>query len=472
MSSPGQHSNSLRKLLFSSYYTRTGRGDILLESDRLDGLYLGSRAAIEARSRAGLAHLLSTSAEHVPYYRELFVGRTITADSAPDVLAQMPILTKSLIRENEKQLKSDTPGKRVHWNTSGGSTGIPIRLRQDIRMSRSGRSFELLLMRWAGHRFGDPHVLIWGVPSETVDQRISWHERVFRFFHNETYLNCYRVSDALLDTWIEDINRLKPTLIEAYVDAIYELSKRLFTTGQRIHSPRGIITSAGVLTPEIREAIRSAFNCRILNRYGSREVGNVACSCGEADSLHVNEAMEWVEIVDDNGQRCKPGEEGDILITLLTNVTMPLIRYRIEDRGVWDESIECACGRKTKKLAQIAGRQNDYLIGRRGVRINGVALTTLLYPVQGIRQYQYRQSSTEHVDLAVVPMPGVPPERVAQQLTDLMTKLQWMMGGTPVRLLYEAEISPSNSGKYRYVVNQLPEDALRHVGLSGDFRRS
>jgi phenylacetate-CoA ligase len=292
---------------------------------------------------------------------------------------------------------------------------------------------------------------------------------LFRFVHNETYLNCYRISDTLLDEWVRKINRLKPTLIEAYVDAIYDLSKRTLATGQRIHNPRGIITSAGVLTPTIRDTIQSVFNCRILNRYGSREVSNIACSCEQVDSLHVNEAMQWVEIVDDDGRRCQPGEEGHILITLLTNITMPLIRYRIEDRGAWDERTECICGRRTKKLAYIAGRRNDYLMGRLGVRINGVALTTLLYPVQGIRQYQYRQSSLEHVELAVVPMPGVMPERIAQQLNELTAKLQRMMNGTPVRVLYEAEIAPSNSGKYRYVINQLPELVLRDH-LPSDLR--
>jgi len=404
--------------------------------------------------------MLTASAAHVPYYRDLLSSVRVTASNAPDVLAQMPVLTKGLLRQNITRLQSERPGSRIRWNHSGGSTGEPTRLLQDRLFSEASRSFELLIMRWAGHMMGQPHILIWGVPSETVDARISFHERVFRFVHNETYLNCYRIDDTVLDRWIATINRVRPMLIEAYVDALHELSKRMLDTGQTCHLPRGLIVSAGVLTDERRRTIREAFACPILNRYGSREVSNVACSCSQAEQLHVHEAMQWLEIVDDEGRPCEAGQEGHILVTVLNNYTMPLIRYRIEDRGVWAIDTRCICGRNTKRLANVTGRRNDYLVGLDGVRINGVALTTLMYSVAGLKQYQFRQAEVANVDLVVATLPDVPMEVVSRQLREVAHKLERMLNGVSVRIVFEREIEPSASGKFRYIINRLSPQEL------------
>lgn len=455
MSSSQQSNHTFHRALAWAYYAATGRSEILRRRDEAEALFLSPRSKIEADSRAKLAALLTTAKNHVPYYRDLIRTSNITPENAPQVLAELPILTKPIIRQQQQRLVSERPGQRVGWNTSGGSTGEPIRLMQDLAMGRQSRSYELLFMKWAGHRMGEPHVLIWGVPNDTLGKPISRHELVFRFAQNQTYLNCYGITDALIDEWVATINQIKPTLIEAYVDAIYEVSKRVLATKQSVHSPNGIITSAGVLTPEIRTTIERAFRCQIVNRYGSREVSNVACSCGQCASLHVNEAMAWLEIVDKEGKACAPGVEGDVLVSLFTNHTMPLIRYRIEDRGTWEESTQCACGRNTRRLVNIVGRRNDFLVGREGIRINGVALTTLLYPVNGIRQYQFRQASADRVVLAVVPMDDVSPESLQAPISALTAKLQQMLKGTPVEIKFETNIKPSNSGKYRYVLNEM-----------------
>jgi phenylacetate-CoA ligase len=455
MSNSKQFNYYFHRGLAWAYYGGTGRGEILRRRDEVEALYYSARPNIEADSRAKLAALLSLAKKHVPYYRDIICTSEITPDNAPQVLGELPILTKPIIREQQQRLVSELPGRRVDWNTSGGSTGEPIRLLQDLAMGRESRSYELLFMKWAGHRMGEPHVLLWGVPNDTLGKPISAHERLFRYTQNQTYLNCYGITDALLDEWVTTINRIKPTLIEAYVDACYELSKRVLATNQTIHSPTGLITSAGVLTPEIRATIQRAFRCPVVNRYGSREVSNVACSCGQSTCLHVNEAMAWLEIVDKDGKACPHGVEGDVLVTLFTNRTMPLIRYRIEDRGTWDASTQCVCGRNTQKLVNIVGRRNDFLVGRDGIRINGVALTTLLYPVNGIRQYQFRQASTDRVVLAVVPVDGVSPESLQTPISTLTIKLQQMLKGTPVEVKFEGNIKPSNSGKYRYVLNEI-----------------
>jgi phenylacetate-CoA ligase len=161
-----------------------------------------------------------------------------------------------------------------------------------------------------------------------------------------------------------------------------------------------------------------------------------------------------MEIVDEVGNPCRDGVEGDILVTLLTNYAMPLIRYKIQDRGMW-ASGTCPCGRTTRRLAEVVGRQSDYLLASDGSRINGTALTTLLYPVSGIKRYQYRQSRDHKVILQVVPRDGIGMDVLQKEMHLPLEKLKRILREIPVELSVVDDIAPSNSGKYRYILNEL-----------------
>jgi phenylacetate-CoA ligase len=63
---------------------------------------------------------------------------------------------------------------------------------------------------------------------------------------------------------------------------------------------------------------------------------------------------------------------GDILLTCFSNRAMPLVRYRVEDRGrLLPEP--CACGRPHPVLADLEGRTGDLLLTASGRRVHGTA---------------------------------------------------------------------------------------------------
>ncbi len=85
------------------------------------------------------------------------------------------------------------------------------------------------------------------------------------------------------------------------------------------------------------------------------------------------------------------GEMGSILVTDLLNRAMPLVRYRIGDLGAWAAGA-CPCGRGLPRLARVAGRVTDFLVGCDGRLVSGVYLAT--YVVAGrpsLGQVQVRQ---------------------------------------------------------------------------------
>ena len=442
-----------RAAIFRSYYYLTGRRNWLTDLDRLERIYHASREEVESNVRSSLSALLSHAVDTVPYYRDLALRGRPSPDNAIQFLQQMPILTKDIIRREGQRLASARPGAKLRWNTSGGSTGEPVQLLQDGRMNRGRVVGKLLYMRWAGHQMGEPHVLIWGVDQETFGKGVSIHDRIYQMVHNQTCLNCHKITTDVLYTWVDRINALRPTLIEAYVDAVYELSRLIIREGVEVAKPRSIIVGAGVLTLGMRDVISQAFQCPVLNRYGSREVSDMACSCRHNSELHVNELSYYLEILDDDGVPCGMGVEGNILVTLFTNYSMPLIRYRIEDRGVWAMGT-CPCGRTTRRLGGVMGRQFDFLLAGDGTKIHAGALVDVIFPVLSIRRYQYRQTRKDHVVLAVVPAEGYNKEAVVQDIQQPLKQVRELLAGVSVELAIVDEITPSKSGKYRYILNE------------------
>ncbi len=442
----------IRGACFAGYYWMTGRRSLLSLVNHLDDLHLAPRSEIDIQVRRDLLDTLTHAVRSTPYYRDLVNSETLSEATAIPFLQKMPILTKDIIRREGRRLISEQPEGKARWNASGGSTGEPIRLLQDRQMTSVGRAGELLYMRWAGHRMGEPHMFIWCVPEVAFGQKVSLHDRFYRLVHNEIYLNCYRITDDLLYSWVDCINAKRPALIEGYVDAVWELSRLIIKRRISVAKPKGIITGAGVMTPEMRDVIEQAFGCQVLNRYGSREVGNVACSCECNAELHVNEATCYLEIVDDDGKSCDAGVEGNILVTLFRSHGMPLIRYQIEDRGVWATGT-CPCGRTARRLAGVNGRQFDFLLAADGTKMHAATLVYALFSVSTIRRYQFRQISRSHVILNVVPATGCDTEAMKQDMELPLKKVRSLLPGVSVELALVDEIVPSKSGKLRYILN-------------------
>jgi phenylacetate-CoA ligase len=115
--------------------------------------------------------------------------------------------------------------------------------------------------------------------------------------------------------------------------------------------------------------------------------------------MHLNLPHVYVEFLDEQDNPVPPGEPGKIVVTDLNNFAMPLIRYRVEDVGVYTER-ECACGRGFPLLERLEGRVADFLKLPGGGRVAGISLVErTLTKVPGVEQMQLVQDSLNHVTI-------------------------------------------------------------------------
>lgn len=116
-----------------------------------------------------------------------------------------------------------------------------------------------------------------------------------------------------------------------------------------------IMTSIGIVRPELRMQARRVFGASIRDRYACEELGPIAFQCPESDDFHhVAVANAIVEVVGPDGQPAPEGVCGNVLVTGLHQWASPVLRYASGDVAALHPYCP-ECGVSVPVLSQLVG---------------------------------------------------------------------------------------------------------------------
>jgi phenylacetate-CoA ligase len=435
---------------------------------RLDTLPV-AYTLIRAEDEAGQGHrrlprrlggMLAHAWEHVPYYRDVLPGSPPPPPwndlgGLQDYLDKVPLLTKDILRASGPQLCA-TAGhcRRTYRNTSGGSTGVPVLFRQDQRHWDITAATQMRNSEWYGRRFGEPELFIWGSEIDVLKGQTGLRMRAANALSGRQYFNAFLMTESNLRALFRNLTTTRWPLIVAYTQTLYEIARLARQRGLKLIPPGAIVVTAETLHEFMRTEIEDAFGAPVYNRYGSREVGDIAAECPEARAMHVFPWTCYVEIVDEDGRPLPPGEEGEVAITSLTNRSMPLIRYRIGDRGALLPDGRCGCGRAGQRMVAVTGRSTDMFRRRDGGLVDGKFFLALLHLKPWIRTYQIVQRDYDWVEILVVP--NGHPRPCEAEVAELQRDARIAMDpDCRVDLRFVDDLARSGSGKWRYTISHV-----------------
>ena len=396
-------SRLFRKSVYRAYHhiRRDGLNEAIAALD--DNQWLRS-SELQQIQREKLGQLIGHVARHVPYYRQVFRSRNWRAEDLvePSQFAQIPPLSKALIRENRESLISeDLKGNGIFQNSTSGSTGEALNFFTDQNSTKFRKAAEIRGRIWAGWHQGEGLISLWGSP---IDQKMgtSLRGKLHGWITKHELLSSYDLSQEAMSLYVDRLLDFAPTLLVSYPGPLEVFAEYCMERSVRIPSLRGIITSAEMLWPHQRKAIEESFQVPVLNRYGCREFGIVAQECKAQNGLHVSNDRVYVEIVDENNNPCAPGKSGRLLITDLDNIGWPMLRYEVGDGAAWAEDSDCDCGRGLPRLLSVDGRTLDVVRTPAGERIGGTFWTLLFRSRPGIKQFQVVQQKTDGVRISFI----------------------------------------------------------------------
>jgi phenylacetate-CoA ligase len=254
----------------------------------------------------------------------------------------------------------------------------------------------------------------------------SWHQRdltgmlcsiralVTRTPDNETLSGWGPATDLLFDVgrgatlpintdiaeqarWLRERN---PDYLLIYPTAFAALLRRMRDEHIALPRLREVRTIGEVLSPETRSLCDEVLGVPVVDLYSSQELGNIALQCAHSGLYHVQSENLLVEILDNAGRPCEPGQTGSVVVTALHSFAMPLLRYELRDYA--EVAAPCPCGRGLPTLRRIQGRVRNMLIapdGKMRWPLVGFADYRKAAPV---RQYQIAQTALDRLEFRLV----------------------------------------------------------------------
>jgi phenylacetate-CoA ligase len=168
----------------------------------------------------------------------------------------------------------------------------------------------------------------------------------------------------------------------------------------------------GAGLPATRQRIETAWGGRCLDHAGATELGAWGFECEGQTGLHMNEGEFIFDVIDPDSGR--PSDEGELVVTNLGRVGMPVIRYRTGDAVKLETSL-CECGRSYWRLdGGVKGRTDDVLVIR-GINIYPSAIENLVRRFPEVGEFAadvYRRHELDEMEIRVE-VTGAEPTAVA-----------------------------------------------------------
>jgi phenylacetate-CoA ligase len=157
----------------------------------------------------------------------------------------------------------------------------------------------------------------------------------------------------------------------------------------------------GASLPGTKARIEEAWGAKCYDHAGATEVGAWGYECQEQNGLHLNEGEFICEVID--AESGEPADEGELVITNLGRIGMPIIRYRTGDRVKLIQE-PCGCGRSYRRLeGGVIGRIDEVYIVR-GINVFPSAIENIVrrFPESGEFAVDiYRRKTLDEMEVRI-----------------------------------------------------------------------
>lgn len=292
------------------------------------------------------------------FYKEILKSKEI---KHIDQVKDLPFTTKQDLRNNFPYGFLATPKQDVvRLHSSSGTTGNPTVV---FHSKHDLASWANLMARC---------LYAAGVRDTDVFQNMSGYGLFtggLGFQYGIERLGCLSIpsgagNSARQIKLMQDYQTTVAHAIPSYLKRLYDVFLESGLDPKKDTKLHSLMIGAEPHTHEQRLRIEEMFGVKAYNSFGLSEMNGpgVAFECTHQDGMHVWEDAYIAEIVNPKTLEPVPdGEYGELVMTTLDRVSMPLIRYRTRDLTRFLTG-PCACGRTHRRLDRISGRTDDMFI--------------------------------------------------------------------------------------------------------------
>ena len=389
--------------------------------------------------------------ENTHFYRKQFskLGLKISDIQETSDLLKIPLLTRESVRANWQDLISTSTNKTIKVYTSGTSgSGIPC-IYDEIVIVQNW-AYQARQRIWANVYPRDWRITMFGNKVVPVARRKPpfW---TYNYPEKQILLSIFHISEANKDYYINFLQNHTGMVIEGFPTVLNIIADFIIQENKSIPM-KAVFTTAEPLYPFIRDKIERAFSTKVYDSYGMTELVGLIQECKEG-KYHLISDYGILEVLDEDGQPLSQNEEGYLVWTGLINLAMPLIRYQIGDKGMWEIEQTCPCGKPFPLVHPTITRDSDYLMTIDGRILSPRAVNQVLKNKMSFQVCQFVQKNQDTVVLRVVPGKG----NLQHDVNEVQRALQELLGNG-MNILFEKATEPirrGQQGKIPLIISDL-----------------
>jgi len=363
--------------------------------------------ALKAEQDQRLRALVLIAAEQVPFWKRRFARygvRPSEVRSLRDLAVLPPLDDRDLVDFADELGVGGTPDPA--WHTVRGLDEPRRRVRIDQEARRLRVADELRHIGWMGLDWRTPRAILAG-RDERGEALESAGGKLRSALKSGVWLQPGRADEAAVRRFITDAGACGAELLSGSPSSLERVADEIETgtahNGRAPFRPRAVQTWGECLSPETRRRLTDALGAPVFDTYRTLALGEIAHECAERDGLHVSTERVALEFVRD-GDPVDDGDDGEILVTALDNVAMPLFRYKVGDVGCRvPAGAPCACGRTSERMYVTDGRASSLLTSPTGQRVHPDWFDWLFEEIAGVLDWRVTQESSAALTVTIVP---------------------------------------------------------------------
>jgi phenylacetate-CoA ligase len=247
---------------------------------------------------------------------------------------QLPILTRTELQEHAQLFRP----QRVHplhrpvgRTTTSGSTGQPLITERSLAIGSVFEAIRRRFHRWHRRDLNAKAAFIVAVEKKG-DAEPPAGRRGGPWAPDEgTGEGVALTIRAPISAQLDWVARENPTYLSTYPSNALALLELAREKGIKVPNLSEITVSSEPISGELRTLAREVWGARVTATYSASEVGAIALQGPDSDDYLVIGENVLLEIVDEAGKPCAPGQAGRVVVTTLQDYWRPLIRYAVGD---------------------------------------------------------------------------------------------------------------------------------------------
>ncbi len=436
-----------------------------------------SEEQIKVLQEKKLRKLLRHACRNSAYYRRIFAQAGITEENIDRVpLKQFPVMDKDLLMENYDELVTDpkitqeelrefdeSPASktenylgRYHVIHSSGSTGIPKYFVYDDKA-------------WGQMLLGIIRGALWGMRMTSILKLLAKKPKILYIAATDgRYAGAMAVGDGIngvgakqeyldISKPIEEGNQkviqFDPDIVIGYPSAIKLMADQV-RLGRVPNHVKRVVSCGEPLSPGLRTFLEDTFQCPVMNFYGSSESLALGLEENSQEGMVLFDDMNVIEV-----------EDGEMYLTCLYNFTQPLIRYHLTDTlKPKKRAADDPYGFSRAEVLLCRNEDEMWFCKADGTEEFIHPLSVEGICVDGLKDYQFVQTSEESFRIMAEVSAGAARDVIAQGIENIMKPLLSEKSLENIRYeicFVDAITANPDTGKKPLIVRQASDRQFR-----------